>query len=134
MAAGAPHRRAPFPVPPGAEARVSAGGALWLRRFGAEGEDLAIDLSGQPTPSLVTAVLAACTGCDDAPAPPAAFFWGLEVGTRVEALLRLLALDGIEELAATAACAAVGCGEPIEIALQVDELLALQAARPQGPI
>ncbi len=134
MAATAASRRSSFPALPAALTEAFDARDLRLRRFGASGEDLAIDLSAGALPRLVTAVLAACTERADGSAPPEPFFWALEAGTRVACLLRLVALDDVDELTTLAACANPACARPIEIALAIAELLALQEQRPEGPV
>lgn len=67
--------------------------ALRLRRFGDRAADLAVDFTERCEPRLITEILAGCLlAADGAPIGREAI-WDLEVGRRIEALLRLAALD-----------------------------------------
>src|SRR5215813_5295133 len=92
-------RLAPFP--PMAPALVQAFEArdLRLRRFGTTADDFTIDLDAT-LPDAITSILAHCTE----PRPPERFFWALDVGVRIAALLQLASLDGGDELAANVRC------------------------------
>ena len=88
-----------------------------LRRFGARPDDLQVDLTAA-RPHAITDVLACCT----MPAADRDALWDLSVGKRIEYLLVLAALDGVEEFDAELRCYA--CRQPFEVTLTIEELLA----------
>lgn len=124
----------PFPAVPPAQAPELAVEHLRLRRFGAAADDLAVDLSGVSIANVTTAVLMACTERADGSPLSDRFLLALEVATRMECLLLLVALDSGDELAAVSNCANPSCARPIEIDLSIAELVALNRQRPEGPI
>jgi hypothetical protein len=83
----------------------------------------------QPAPQVVTALLASSLNDHDEQE-----LWSLPVGTRLEYLLALLALDGERPLSTERICANDACGEPIEIELTLAELVALAVERDAGPV
>ena len=95
-----------------------------LRSFG-QVQDLELEFAGEDRPALVTRLLAAC----DAACDPE-FWWAQTVGARTAALLRVLALteDKNAELSVRLVCREPQCGEPLEVALPIDALLAAAPA------
>src|SRR5262249_25128257 len=91
-----------------------------MRPFG-RAQDLDIDFTDQDRPALVTALLARCGEQFDAE-----LWWAEPVGRRIAALLRVLALTEVNrpQLPVRLSCMEPQCGEPLEIALPFDELLA----------
>lgn len=82
------------------------------RPFG-HAEDLDVDFATDDRPALVTALLASCGEPRDA-----GFWWLQPVGTRIAALLRLLAAtDAIDHLSLLAQCRQPSCAEPFEFEL-----------------
>ena len=79
--------------------------ALRLRPFGTRPEHLAVDFADPCEPRLVTEILARCLVAPDGGAPSREALWDLEVGRRIEALLRLAALDA-------------GSGDALEVELR----------------
>lgn len=93
------------------------------RAFGADPDDLSLEMARLPRPALTTALLARCgavPGSDPANCERNA--WNLPLGTRIAQLLRLVAATtDEEELTAMLSCAE--CQRPFEIALPIAELL-----------
>jgi hypothetical protein len=89
-----------------------------FRPFGRAAADLEVDFAA-PRPHLVTALLAACAVPPLAPAG----CWAMAAGERVSGLLAIAAATGGDPLEASPVCA--GCGERLEIAVPVADLLAL---------
>src|SRR4051794_37786033 len=89
-----------------------------FRPFGRAAADLEVDFAA-PRPHLATALLAACT----VPALTPAECWAMPAGERVAGLLALSAATGRGVLETAPACAA--CGERLDVALPVADLLAL---------
>ena len=101
-------------------------GALHLRAFPQTREDLDIDLDNAGVPHILTAILARCAlRADDEPVDPR-FLWGLEVGARIECLLRIAALSGPGNFALRVRCPNGGCSQSLELDLTLDELLSLR--------
>src|SRR5215470_18056470 len=83
-----------------------------LRPFGRP-QDLELEFADGDRPGLVTALLAGCGETSDAE-----FWWAQTVGTRIAALLRVLALsEGDDALSVRLRCPAPACGEAFEVAL-----------------
>jgi len=83
-----------------------------LRPFG-RAQDLELEFADGDRPGLVTALLAGCGETSDAE-----FWWAQTVGTRIAALLRVLALsEGDDALSVRLRCPAPACGEAFEVAL-----------------
>lgn len=92
-----------------------------FRRFGSRPDDLEVDLTA-PRPHAVTGVLAACAvPCADRDA-----LWDLPVGKRIECLLALAALDGVEEFDMELRCDS--CRKTFEVSLTLEELVAVGRA------
>jgi hypothetical protein len=91
-----------------------------LRPFG-RAQDLELDFADEDRPALVTTLLAGCDAACDAE-----FWWAQTVGARTAALLRVLALteEKTSELPVRLVCGEPQCGEPLEVALPIDALLA----------
>lgn len=88
-------------------------------------EDLDVDFATDDRPALVTTLLASCGEPRDA-----GFWWSQPVGTRIAALLRLLAAtDGVDHLSLLAQCRQLSCAEPFEFELP---LAMLYNAVPDG--
>jgi hypothetical protein len=106
---------APYPALPEALARRGVG-QLRLRRFGACVQDLQVDLTAD-RPSAITDLLACCT----LPEADRELLWDLPVGKRIECLVVLSGLDGVEQFDADIRCP--GCRQRFEVTLTLDELL-----------
>jgi hypothetical protein len=88
-----------------------------LRAFGAV-EDLELDFRDDDRPSLVTALLARCAAGDEQ------YWWQQPVGTRIAALLQLLAVtDRSSRLELQARCTQAGCREMFEFELSLPSLV-----------
>jgi hypothetical protein len=124
----APDAIARFPrVPPRlAAAHGDWTRALHLRAFPREREDLDVELEGGPDPRAVTAILARCVARADGQPVGSRFLWALDVGARIECLLRIAALGGADTFALRVRCPADTCGQPLELDLTLEELLALR--------
>lgn len=83
-----------------------------MRPFGAA-VDLDLDFGHADRPGLVTALLAQCGEARDP-----AFWWSQQVGARIAALLRLVAVtEARDQIALSARCNAAACGEAFEFEL-----------------
>jgi hypothetical protein len=91
-----------------------------LRPFG-RAQDLELEFADKDRPALVTTLLARCDAASDAE-----FWWAQTVGARTAALLRVLALteEKASELSVRLVCRAPQCGQPLEVTLPIDALLA----------
>lgn len=93
-----------------------------MRPFGALA-DLDLDFGHVDRPALVTTLLTT-HGAEGASDP--AFWWSRPVGTRIAALLRLLArTETLDALALSAYCVQPACGERFEFALPLHALPAI---------
>jgi hypothetical protein len=89
------------------------------RAFGREPGDLDLDFSATDRLHLATALVAACSSrpCDPERA------WALPVGTRIERLLRIVALtEESDALPVALRCPAAECGKTLEVNLPFDRL------------
>ncbi len=112
----AAHPSAPYPALPEPLAQRPEVRPWRLRPFGAQGEDLQVNLSAD-RPTAITEVLACCT----LPAPDRNLLWDLPVGKRVECLLVLASLQGIESFDLDLRCPR--CQGSFEVTLTIRELL-----------
>src|SRR5262245_42779885 len=92
-----------------------------FRPFGRAAADLEVDFAA-PRPHLATALLTACAVPPLAPAE----CWAMAAGERVAGLLAIAAATGGDRLECSPAC--VACGERLDVALPVADLLALHEA------
>jgi hypothetical protein len=98
-----------------------------LRAFG-RAEDLELDFGDHDRPRLVTALLVACS---DLAEPDV--WWAQPVGSRIAALLRLLAsTEHIDRLTVPSRCPQPACRESFELDLPVGGLL--ERASDAGPV
>ncbi|MFH0344343.1 MAG: hypothetical protein ACHBNF_19990 [Chromatiales bacterium] len=89
-----------------------------LRPFG-RAEDLELEFGGGGRPGLVTALLARCSD-----SPGAQFWWTQSVGTRIAALLRLVALtESTDHLLVQARCTESACVTAFEMELPLAALV-----------
>jgi hypothetical protein len=89
-----------------------------LRPFG-RAEDLELEFSGSDRPGLVSDLLARCSDSQRTQ-----FWWTQTVGTRIGALLRLLALTGsADSLPVQARCTEPACAEAFEMELPLAALV-----------
>jgi len=89
-----------------------------LRPFG-RAEDLELELGGGDRPGLVTDLLTGCSGSQRTQ-----FWWTQTVGTRIAALLRLLALtEFADSLPVQARCTEPACAEAFEMELPLAALV-----------
>ena len=91
-----------------------------LRPFG-RAQDLELEFADEDRPALVTTLLAGCDAACDAE-----FWWAQTVGARTAALLRVLALteEKTPELSVRLVCGEPQCGQPLEVTLPIEALLA----------
>lgn len=99
---------------------------LMLRPFGIDERDLEVDFSQHSRPALVTDILERCATVANGKSPDRNLLWELQVGTRIECLLRIISLGGAFEAALPLRCLNEVCGERVEVELSLDELLGLQ--------
>jgi hypothetical protein len=123
-----PNAVARFPrVPPHlAAAHGEWTGALRLRPFPRDREDLDVELDAESDPHAVSAILTRCVARADDQSLDARFLWAMEVGARIECLLRIAALGGAGAFSVRVRCLSATCGEPLELDLTLEELLALR--------
>jgi hypothetical protein len=100
--------------------------ALHLRAFPRGRDDLDIELDESAGPHVVTAILARCVRRADGEPVDPRFLWALEVGARIECLLRIAALGGARLFPLRLRCGNAACGQPLELELTIEELLALR--------
>ena len=99
---------------------------LTFRPFGIAENDLEVDF-GQPSlPALVTDIIECCAIAGAGKAPERNLLWELQVGTRIECLLRIINLSGAFAAPFALRCRNSACGEPLEVELSLDDLLSLQ--------
>src|SRR6266576_1829359 len=103
------------PLPQALEPRREAP-RLRLRRFGTQAEDLDVNFASD-RPNLITDLLACCT----LPQVDRDLLWDLPVGKRIECLLLLISLEGVEEMDVDLYCSR--CGLRYEVSLTLQELL-----------
>jgi hypothetical protein len=106
----------PYPPLPQALAPRREAHRLRLRRFGTQAEDLDVNFASDQ-PNLITDLLACCT----LPQVDRDLLWDLPVGKRIECLLLLITLEGLEEMDTDLRCSRCGLG--YEVSLTLDELL-----------
>lgn len=107
---------APYPALPEPLAQRHDARQWRLRPFGTRGEDLQVDLTAD-RPTAITELLACCT----LPEPDRDVLWDLPVGKRIECLLILAALHGLEAFDAEVRCPR--CDDSFEVTLTTGELL-----------
>lgn len=95
---------------------------LVFRPFGQAEQDIDIDFLQPYRPCLVTQLLQCCsvnhTGQEA--------LWDLTVSRRIEALLEIVFLGGTQTLTLSFPCSHPDCGEPLELQLSREEVLAMQ--------
>jgi hypothetical protein len=109
-------RTASYPPLPQVLAPRSEAQHLRLRCFGTQAEDLEVNFASD-RPNLITDVLACCT----LPQADHDLLWDLPVGKRIECLLSLISLEGVEEMDVDLQCSR--CGLRYEVSLTLQELL-----------
>ena len=97
--------------------------ALHLRAIPWSIEDLDLPLDNA-SPNSITTLLARGIVRDDGTPVDTSLLWALDVQTRTECLLRIAALEGSSTFELRLRCQAPACGQPLEIELTLDELLA----------
>jgi hypothetical protein len=100
--------------------------SLTFRPFGIAENDLNVDFSQPSLPALVTDILECCTTAGNGKSTERNLLWQLQVGTRIECLLRIIDLSGAFEAAFALRCRNSDCGEPLEVELSLDDLLSAQ--------
>lgn len=116
---------------PEAMAATYAIDKLMLRPFGIDRRDLEVDFSESFRPALVTDVLECCTTTAHGKSVDRDFLWTLPVGTRIEWLLRIIAIEGAFEAPLPVRCRNETCGEIVGVDLSLAELLAIQSESSQ---
>lgn len=118
--------RAPFPQISEAIKRQFSLGDLSLRRFGVLARDCEINFKQPLRPYLEVEILECCTCNSNNVAPDRAFFWSLELGTRIECLLAIATIPDSSEFSIPLRCLNPDCKEAIEIDFSMAELSDLQ--------
>ena len=99
---------------------------LTFRPFGIAENDLDVDFRQPSLPALVTDIVECCATAGDGKCPERNLLWQLQVGTRIECLLRIINLSGVFAAPFLLRCRNSACGEPLEVELSLDDLLSLQ--------
>lgn len=115
-----------FPAIPDSLKSKYGVGELGLRPFGLVERDIKIDFEQEFRPFLVTEVLQCCTETLKGERPDQEFFWQLTIDKRIEALLAIGTLGGLEELTLQLHCLQETCGEIMEIELSQEEIIGRQ--------
>jgi hypothetical protein len=102
---------------------------LMLRPFGIDQRDLEVDFSQPSRPALVTDILECCSTVTSGQSPDRNLLWELEVSSRIECLLRIIALGGAFDTALPLRCLNKACGETVEVDLSLDDFLGPQRDR-----
>lgn len=102
---------------------------LMLRPFGIDERDLEVDFSQPSRPALVTDILERCATVANGSSPDRKLLWELQVGIRIECLLRIISLRGAFEVVLPMRCLNEACSEMVEVELSLDELLGSQGDR-----
>lgn len=96
---------------------------LMLRPFGIDERDLEVDFNQRSRPALVTDILERCAMVANGQSPDRNLLWELQVGTRIEWLLRIVGMGGAFDTAMLMKCLNEACSERVEVELSLDELL-----------
>jgi hypothetical protein len=75
-----------------------------------------------PLPILVTNIIWSCTAPRDGKLPLESFFWSLQVGTRIEFLMRIAASDNSLQIITLLKCLEKGCNERFELTLPLNDI------------
>ncbi len=102
---------------------------LYLKPFGVREEDLDIDFDLGPRPDVVTRILHCCCRDEEGRRVDEGFVNALTVGKRIECLLKIAALGGLEEASTPFACTGERCGEALEVSISWRELADVQHER-----
>jgi hypothetical protein len=97
-----------------------------VRRFGREKRDLDFEFARTDRPGLITEILAACLFCEDGSLVGIDRLWDLTVSRRLEYLLRVAMAGRFSAFSLVVQCPGEDCGQFLEIALALADLLALQ--------
>ena len=95
---------------------------LQLRPFGCAVEDLEINFDIN-SPALVTNLIRLCTVTPNDTRPAEHFYWSLEVGKRIECLIRIATSEHSPHIVTVLKCQKEGCGKYLELRLSLDTLL-----------
>src|SRR5262245_31703658 len=98
---------------------------IGFRPFGIAESDLDVDFRQPSVPALVTDILECCATSGNGKSPERNLLWELQVGTRIECLLRIVSLSGAFEAAFIERGRNEECGEPLEFELSLNDLLSL---------
>jgi len=121
------NNRLSFPVVPGALKEKYGVDSPVIRPPGLSEADLEIDFRQPLRPLLVTQLLRNYTEIADGGKPDEAFFWDLNVGTRIEGLA-VIALSGTgSNLELQLRCAWETCGEQMEMSLSMQEIAVMNS-------
>lgn len=114
---------------PASLAERARGGEIELRPFGTEPGDLDLELDRGERARRVTELLRRCAYSREGAVLDDDLLWSLPVGMRLHALVVLCQLAGWKKIIWSVRCPAAGCGEPIDLALPLDELARTAQAR-----
>jgi hypothetical protein len=95
---------------------------LQLRPFGCSLNDLEVNFDEDP-PVLVTKLIRLCTVVDGGNLPDENFYFGLEVGKRIECLIRITMSETLPNLITVLKCLEHNCGKYLELTLKLDNIL-----------
>lgn len=104
------------------------GSELSFRAFATHVDDLDVAFQATSRPQVVTDVLRACAtdGKGEVPAPGA--LRQLDVGSRVDGLLRIVREGGLEVLTVELSCASPSCDQRVEVECSIEGLCELNRA------
>jgi hypothetical protein len=97
-----------------------------VRSFGREKRDLDVEFERADRPGLITEILSACLLGGDGSSVEIDRVWDLTVSRRLEYLLRLATAGRPPALPVVVQCRGESCGQVLEVALALDDLVGLQ--------
>ena len=98
---------------------------VYFRDFGFWANDVNVDFNQLDRPELVTQILTGCALYQDGKPPPADVFWESSVSKRIQCLLTI-AFSGQMQASFPLECSEEGCGESMEIDMDLAEIAELQ--------
>jgi len=113
----------PFPkLVNGPEEKSILAAKLELRSFGTSIQDLEVNFNDN-SPSLITQIIRLCTYSANDVVPAEHFYWSLEVGKRIECLMRIANSEYSSDLVTIIKCYKEDCQKYLELTLSLNDLL-----------
>ena len=97
--------------------------SLRVRPFGINERDLEVDFGKSSRPALVTDIIECCATTAGGRTPDRNLIWELQVSTRIESLLRIVALGGGFDSPLPRRCLNESCGATVEVDLSLHDLI-----------